>query len=202
MRATKALGIAINDQGTGNAIGGYYCPHNIQHADVVRSSAKEAYHDTAVKRSNYHLVAGQQVTRIVTDATNGTVKVTGIEYASGAGAERSSVGVKKEAVLAAGAIHTPQLLQISGIGDSALLSSINVTTVVDLPAVGQNFHDHILLTVVNTSKAFPLPRTLCPPKSNTADQSQRTSLFPAFSPPTKLLPPPPEPNTTRLSRAP
>ncbi|KAF2132093.1 GMC oxidoreductase [Dothidotthia symphoricarpi CBS 119687] len=149
VRATKALGIAINDQATGNAFGGYYCPHNIS-PNVTRSSAKEAYYDSAVGRKNYHLITGQQVTRIVTNTTNGNVKVTGIEYASSAGAERRTIKVKKEAILAAGSIHTPQILQVSGIGDPALLASINVPTVVDLPAVGQNFHDHVLLTVVNT----------------------------------------------------
>lgn len=54
-------------------------------------------------------------------------------------------------ILAAGALHTPQLLQLSGIGDSVLLSSIQVPTVVDLPAVGQNLHDHVYVMVVNSS---------------------------------------------------
>jgi choline dehydrogenase-like flavoprotein len=62
------------------------------------------------------------------------------------------VTVGKEAILAAGSVFTPQILQVSGIGDSAHLSSINVSTVVDLPAVGQNFQDHVLLTVVSASK--------------------------------------------------
>lgn len=53
--------------------------------------------------------------------------------------------------MAAGSIHTPQILQVSGIGNPATLSSINVTTVVDLPAVGQNLQDHVLLAVVNVS---------------------------------------------------
>lgn len=43
-----------------------------------RSSADEAYHDTAVKRENFHLIAGHQATRILT-CTNSTVKATGVE---------------------------------------------------------------------------------------------------------------------------
>lgn len=54
--------------------------------------------------------------------------------------------------MAAGALHTPQILQLSGIGDSTFLSSINVTTVVNLPAVGRNLQDHVLLAVVNSSE--------------------------------------------------
>lgn len=60
------------------------------------------------------------------------------------------MSVNKEAILAAGALFTPQILQVSGIGDSKLLSDIGVDTVIDLPAVGQNFEDHVLLTTVAT----------------------------------------------------
>ena len=61
-----------------------------------------------------------------------------------------NVNAKREVIVAAGSLHTPQLLQLSGIGDSALLSSIDVPTVVDLPAVGQNLHDHVSVMVVNS----------------------------------------------------
>lgn len=74
-----------------------------------------------------------------------------MQYAASKNGARQTVCVKKEAILAAGSIHTPQILQVSGIGNPATLSSINVTTVVDLPAVGQNLQDHVLLAVVNVS---------------------------------------------------
>ncbi|RSL91813.1 hypothetical protein CEP51_000067 [Fusarium floridanum] len=65
---------------------------------------------------------------------------------------------RKEVILAAGSVHTPQILQVSGIGDSALLSSINVTTIMDLPGVGQNFQEHALVKVTNKLNA-PLQRS-------------------------------------------
>ncbi|KAL6708588.1 hypothetical protein ACN47E_002569 [Coniothyrium glycines] len=148
--ATKALGIPINDQATGNALGGYFCPHNQDPKNVSRSSAEEAYHTTAAKRHNYHIITGTQATRVLTSTVNGAVKVTGVEFAASRSAARQSVNVKQEAILAAGSLHTPQLLQLSGIGDATHLSSINVATVVDLPAVGHNLHDHVLVSVVNT----------------------------------------------------
>jgi choline dehydrogenase-like flavoprotein len=120
---------------------------------VTRSSADEAYYESAAQRRNFHLITGQQVSRIVTENTNGSVKVVGIEFASSADTPRQTVGVKKEAVIAAGALHTPQLLQVSGIGDPALLKTINVDTVVALPAVGHNLHDHVSVAVINTSKS-------------------------------------------------
>ena len=51
----------------------------------------------------------------------------------------------KEVILAAGALNTPQLLMLSGIGDSALLNQSNIQTIVDLPDVGKNLQDHVLL---------------------------------------------------------
>lgn len=74
------------------------------------------------------------------------------QYAKDRTSTKKTVKAKREVILAAGSIHTPQILQVSGIGDPALLSSINVPVVVDLASVGQNFHDHVLLAVVNTSK--------------------------------------------------
>jgi choline dehydrogenase-like flavoprotein len=63
-----------------------------------------------------------------------------------------SVKAKREVILAAGSLHTPQLLQVSGIGDPKLLSKIDVPTVVNLPAVGQSLHDHVYVMVVNASE--------------------------------------------------
>lgn len=75
-----------------------------------------------------------------------------MQFAASANATLQSIKAKKEVIVAAGSLHTPQLLQLSGIGDKTLLSSINVPTVVDLPAVGQNLHDHVYVMVVNSSK--------------------------------------------------
>ncbi|KAF9738831.1 hypothetical protein PMIN04_006783 [Paraphaeosphaeria minitans] len=150
INATRESGIYIpDDQGNGNAYGGYYCPHNLDPVNVTRSSAKEAYYNTASARQNFHVITRNQVTRIITQAENGTVKVTGVEFASSSVATRQAVSVSREAILAAGALHTPQILQVSGIGNPAHLKSINVEPIVDLPAVGQNLHDHVSAIVVN-----------------------------------------------------
>jgi choline dehydrogenase-like flavoprotein len=52
-----------------------------------------------------------------------------------------------EAILAAGAIHSPQILQLSGIGEPALLEQHNISTVANVPGVGRNLQDHPLLYV-------------------------------------------------------
>ena len=64
---------------------------------------------------------------------------------------------RKEVILSAGVFNTPQLLMLSGIGDSAELTELGIPTRVDLPSVGKNMTDHILLTNpwrVNNGKTF------------------------------------------------
>ena len=53
----------------------------------------------------------------------------------------TNVQARREIILAAGALHSPQILQLSGIGPKQLLSSLGIETVVDLPGVGRNFQD-------------------------------------------------------------
>ncbi|KAF5661417.1 alcohol oxidase [Fusarium heterosporum] len=153
VEAVGELDIDVSvDQANGNAIGGYFCPHNLNPKTVARSSAQD-YFSAVSQRKNLKLLTGHQVTRVVTKKNGSSVKATGVEFAKDRGNSRKTVRAKKEVILAAGSIHTPQILQVSGIGDPALLSSIKVPVVVDLPAVGQNFHDHVLLAVVNTITA-------------------------------------------------
>ena len=80
INATKEYGIVIpDDQASGNAYGGYFCPHNLDPVNITRSSADEAYYDSASARQNFHVITGNQVTRILSKKTDGAVKVTGVE---------------------------------------------------------------------------------------------------------------------------
>lgn len=55
--------------------------------------------------------------------------------------DATNVKARREIILAAGALHSPQILQLSGISPKKLLSSLGIETVVDLPGVGRNFQD-------------------------------------------------------------
>ncbi|RSL54802.1 hypothetical protein CEP54_009664 [Fusarium duplospermum] len=159
VQAVKELGINIAfDQANGSPLGGYFNPHSESPVSVTRSSAREAYYDSVSDRKNLHLHAGRQVTRVITEKHHGAIKATGVEFSKSRHGVYETVRARKELILAAGSIHTPQILQVSGIGDPALLSSINVTTVVDLPGVGQNFQEHAVVKVINKLKA-PLQRS-------------------------------------------
>lgn len=102
-----------------------------------RSSAANAYLRPAMKRGNLKVITGALAERII--MSDG--RATGLVYRKG-GAE-VSVHAKKELILSAGVINTPQLLMVSGLGDPDHLAEHGIETQVALPAVGQNLQDHV-----------------------------------------------------------
>lgn len=71
---------------------------------------------------------------------------TGINVVSRDTGDMISINASREVVLAAGAAHTPQILQLSGIGPRDLLENFDIDVVVDLPGVGANFQDHLSIS--------------------------------------------------------
>ena len=101
-----------------------------------RLSAARAYLHPVLHRKNLNLITKAHATRLVMDGT----RVTGVEYQRRG---RRHVAAAAEVVLCGGAINTPQLLQLSGIGPAAVLHDAGVSPVVDLPGVGENLQDHL-----------------------------------------------------------
>ena len=67
------------------------------------------------------------------------------KFAPNASAPRQTVYATREVIVAAGALHSAQLLQLSGIGPEALLDQFNITVSLNLPGVGNNLQDHCLV---------------------------------------------------------
>ena len=101
-----------------------------------RLSAARAYLHPVLHRKNLDLVTKAHATRLVMDGT----RVTGVEYQRRG---RRHVATAAEVVSCGGAINTPQLLQLSGVGPAGVLRDAGVTPVVDLPGVGENLQDHL-----------------------------------------------------------
>ena len=102
-----------------------------------RCSTARAYLRPAMHRSNLTVVSGATATRIITEAT----QVVGVDYLLRGQSHRAHV--VREVVLACGAIGSPHLLQISGIGPADRLRAVGVDVVHDLPGVGENLQDHL-----------------------------------------------------------
>ncbi|TRX90956.1 hypothetical protein FHL15_008161 [Xylaria flabelliformis] len=126
------------DSGSGKA-GVYWFPTFMDPERVERSYARTGHFDL-INRTNFEVLTDSKVTKILLEG--GVATGVSFEQKAENGTAIMSVKAKKEVIIAAGAIHSPQLLQRSGIGPSALLDSAGIETIVDLPGVGQNFHDH------------------------------------------------------------
>ena len=72
-------------------------------------------------------------------------------------AEATTCTARREIILAAGAPHSPQVLQLSGIGPKKLLSGLGIETLVDLPGVGRNFQDQPAMFIQFTCKPYCSP---------------------------------------------
>jgi choline dehydrogenase len=101
-----------------------------------RCSASRAYLAPALGRANLKVVTGALVHRVLLQGD----RAVGIEYAQGNALAR--VHADRDVILSAGAINSPQLLQLSGIGAAAEVAGAGIDTRVDLPAVGANLNDH------------------------------------------------------------
>jgi choline dehydrogenase-like flavoprotein len=112
-----------------------------QNSKTVERSHAGVGHYTKIadSRSNLDLLVEHKVTRLIV-SKNETVPA--IEFRPVAGGEVKTIRPKREVVLSAGAIHTPQILQRSGVASAEYLASEGIAVVEDLPGVGQNFQDH------------------------------------------------------------
>ncbi len=118
--------------------------YQVTHKNGERFSAAKAYLTPNLSRPNLHVITGAHTTRIVLQGK----RAVGVEYMQGGKLQR--IDADKEVLLCAGAIQSPQILMLSGIGPKAHLQSVGIPTLHDLPGVGQNFHDHVdVVQVVN-----------------------------------------------------
>lgn len=109
-----------------------------------RSYARTTFHEIAKSRPNYHVLPETLVTNLTPDLSS-VEYITGYNTsvkASPRDPKRSKVQARKEIILAAGALHTPKILQLSGIGSSSVLKSLGIKQVLGIPGVGENFQDH------------------------------------------------------------
>lgn len=121
--------------------------YDINTLNGVRSSSSLAYLHPALKRPNLNFMYQTQVRRIV---LNEEGRAIGVEFDGPSG--RTIYNARAEVILACGAIDTPKLLQLSGIGDGALLQNIGIPTFRHLPAVGKNLQDHLCASIYYRSK--------------------------------------------------
>jgi choline dehydrogenase len=113
----------------------------------LRWNTTRAFLRPIMGRSNLEVWTHAQVAKLLlTSDSNGKSHCSGVDVALPSG--RVSINAREAVVLSAGAIGTPQILQLSGIGPANLLQKYGITTLVNLPGVGQNLQDHLQIRSV------------------------------------------------------
>jgi choline dehydrogenase len=126
-----------------NAGSGYF---EVNQKRGIRCNTAKAFLKAGTRRGNLEVMTGCHVKRLRIQSTDQGRICSGVEF-SGGGKEWFAES-NHETILAAGAVGSPQILQLSGIGPAALLKDCGVQPVLDLPGVGENLQDHLQLRMV------------------------------------------------------
>ncbi|KAK3693381.1 hypothetical protein B0T22DRAFT_436567 [Podospora appendiculata] len=143
MKTFADLGLqATTDPRAGEALGAFQNAATIDPATKTRSYAATAYYPPSVaQRPNLVVLTSTLVRKILLTTTTTNPTATGIELVTAAG-EILRATATSEIILAAGALHTPQILELSGIGNPSILAQHAIPVIVANPNVGENMQDH------------------------------------------------------------
>tara|TARA_B110000444_G_scaffold116734_1_gene109914 strand:+ start:1237 stop:2889 length:1653 start_codon:yes stop_codon:yes gene_type:complete len=138
IRGANSIGIPLNSDYNGAKQEGVSYVQRTTHKRR-RVSAARAFLNPARKRSNLEIITNAHVTKIILEKK----RAVGVIFKKGFQSSTSlELRANKEVILSGGAINSPQLLQLSGIGPADLLKRYNVEVLHELPGVGQNLRDH------------------------------------------------------------
>ncbi len=139
--AAEELGIPrVTDFNGGDNFGsGYF---EVNQRDGVRWNTAKAFLRPALKRPNLRVVTGAEAESLLMDGR----QVTGIAFRQGG--RQVSAQARREVILAAGAVNSPKLLELSGIGRPDILSALGIAVRHQLDGVGENLQDHLQIRTV------------------------------------------------------
>ncbi len=155
LRAGQEAGLPLNDDLNGASAEGVGI-YQITTRNGLRESASTAWLAPALKRANLSVQTGAQVQRVLFEGR----EAVGVRYVQGGVAVEARA--RREVILCAGAINSPQLLMLSGVGPGAHLKERGIDVVADTPAVGRNLQDHLCIDHLYRSRVPTLNNQLGP----------------------------------------
>ncbi|KAL5639513.1 hypothetical protein ACGC1H_006223 [Rhizoctonia solani] len=144
------LNVPINfDPDSGNPFGLYNSATAVNRTTGTRSYAANTYFAYNSRRQNFVVLTGAQATKVefrspMNGKSDEKLTATGVSFLYNS--TTYTVRAKQEVILSAGTFQTPQLLELSGIGNATILRQNGITPLVDLPGVGENLQDHLFLS--------------------------------------------------------
>ncbi len=118
------------------------CYYQVTIKDGQRCSASVAYLHPAMKRANLGIETRALATRVLFEGK----RAVGVEYRQDGVLKVAKA--RREVILCGGAVNSPQLLQLSGVGSGALLAQLGIPVVCERPGVGENLQDHLLIPMM------------------------------------------------------
>lgn len=161
--ALESIGFPKSDPFSGHVSGSVITPESIDPATKQRSYATNAYLDPVRNRENLTILTETTVTKVLLEKRSvsdlldrddpfirapfeSDTVATGVQYTSKDGTSQT-VNARREVIISAGAINSPRILELSGVGGSKLLESLGVEVIIDNPHVGENLQNHVFTGV-------------------------------------------------------
>ncbi|RAK75705.1 GMC family oxidoreductase [Aspergillus fijiensis CBS 313.89] len=139
----RAMGYGVTgDPFSGVSTGGYSNLAAVDAETKTRSYAATGYGVPASQRPSVRILTNAVARRIRLESEESGVTATGVD--ADIEGQATVVKAKKEVILTAGALNTPRLLELSGIGGQAILDKFSIPVVIDNPNVGENLQDHLM----------------------------------------------------------
>lgn len=147
-RTYDNLGLGMYaDERDGLALGGYDILTNHNPENNTRSYSATSYLNPIAYRPNLKVYTHALVSKVNFDERGGSPTASSVSFVMNG--KKHTIDTTKEVLVCGGAIGSPQILELSGIGDLKLLESLGITTVHANAYVGENFQDHLLLNLVS-----------------------------------------------------
>ena len=144
IKASEEIGIPFNADCNGEKQEGVGYFQQTTHKGFRRSSYRSFLNRKVRARKNLTIMANTQISKVIFDGS----KAIGVDCLQKRSKENLTIHANKEVILSAGAISSPQILQLSGIGDENLLNKLDIKTIHHNPAVGKNLQDHLQIRLV------------------------------------------------------
>jgi len=144
--AGEELGYKVNDDFNGEDQSGFG-RYQVTQKNGERCSAAKGYLTPVLARTNLDVISAAHVTKIVFEGT----KTTGVEYVKNKSSYYIDLKDQGEVILSGGALNSPQILMLSGVGPEAELKRHGIPLVKKLEGVGQNLQDHLDITIMDSS---------------------------------------------------
>lgn len=144
---------------TGSNVGAWTNLGSVNPQTCTRVSSATAYYQPHRQRTNLVVLTESFVNKIILEQDSGSWTAKGVQFVHKG--QTSSVFASKEVIVCAGSVQSPQILELSGIGNSNILKKAGIDALVPSPFVGENLQDHIMAaSIYEVDSGFPNPDDL------------------------------------------